>query len=93
MTVRPVILFWVECWTLKRTREQKMSCKNKNVKMDVRTYEDGKNKKWKYYRESQVAPIKRKLCEIRLKWCGHVLRQLKNCSVRQCEIIINIHIN
>ena len=55
--------------------------------MDVWFYEIGQNKDGVIRGLAQVAPIKAKMRESRLRWFGHVKRRSAAAPVRRCETI------
>jgi len=87
-TVRPALLYGVECWPVKVSQVRRMLV----AEMRMLRWMCGVSRKDRIRNEVvrgklQVASIDVKMREARLRWYGHVRRRHQGESVRRCEYI------
>ena len=85
MVVRPVVLYGLECWPIKKTQVQWLMVAEMRMNRWMCGYtrmDRISNGVIRYL--VKVVPIEYKLREIRLRWFGHVKRRSVDAPVRRC---------
>jgi len=88
MVVRPILLYGVECWPIKKSHTQRMRVAEMKMIRWIRGHTRLNKIKNEVIKDKiGVASIEDKMRETRLRWFGHIRRRPKDAPMRRCETI------